>query len=96
MKKLIFNLTLMSLVLYSMLSAGSAWAAEKKLVIHVNSADPKTMNMALNNATNVTKYYGIGDVDIEIVVYGPGLKMMHRKFEDSGDGSLCITQIGKF
>ena len=47
------------------------------LAIHVDQNDPKVMNMALNNAQNVTSYYeGKGDtVLIELVAYGPGLNM---------------------
>lgn len=47
------------------------------LAIHVDENDPKVMNIALNNAQNVTKYYeSKGDtVVIELVAYGPGLNM---------------------
>jgi intracellular sulfur oxidation DsrE/DsrF family protein len=48
------------------------------IAIQVNSGEAQTMNMALNNAVNVTRYYEAqGDeVVIEIVAYGPGLTMM--------------------
>lgn len=48
------------------------------IAIQVNSDDAKTMNMALNNAVNVTRYYEAqgDDAVIELVVYGPGLTMM--------------------
>ncbi len=47
------------------------------LAIHVDENDPKVMNMALNNAKNVTSFYEAkGDtVIIEMVAYGPGLNM---------------------
>ena len=47
------------------------------VAIHVDENDPKVMNMALNNAQNVTRYYeSNGDsVVIEVVAYGPGLMM---------------------
>jgi intracellular sulfur oxidation DsrE/DsrF family protein len=47
------------------------------LAIHVNDNDKGKMNIALNNAANVTKYYEAkGEkVEIEIVAYGPGLHM---------------------
>lgn len=49
-----------------------------KLAVHVDENDPAVMNLALNNAQNVTAYYKAkGDtVDIEIVAYGPGLNML--------------------
>jgi len=48
------------------------------VAIHVDENDPKVMNMALNNAANVNKYYeSQGDsVVIELVAYGPGLNML--------------------
>ncbi|NNE51560.1 MAG: hypothetical protein HKN30_04070 [Sulfitobacter sp.] len=49
-----------------------------KVAIHVDENDPQVMNMALNNAANVTKYYeSVGDtVIVEMVAYGPGLNML--------------------
>ncbi len=48
------------------------------VAIHVDESDPKVMNMALNNAKNVSAYYeSQGDsVVIEMVAYGPGLQML--------------------
>ena len=48
------------------------------LILQVNTNDPAIMNLALNNATNVTQYYkDLGEkVTIEIVTFGPGLHML--------------------
>lgn len=48
--------------------------------IHVDDNDKGKMNIALNNAANVAKYYEArGDtVKIEIVAYGPGLHMFRK------------------
>ena len=56
-------------------------AASKKahrLVLQVNSNEPATMNLALNNATNVEQHYKQrGEkIEIEIVTFGPGLHML--------------------
>jgi len=62
-----------------MVLAGSAMAQDvRKLAIHVNSGDLKTQNLAINNAVNVMKHYGVGNVEIEIVAYGPGLTMFTK------------------
>jgi len=49
-----------------------------RLVLQVNTADPGTMNLALNNASNVEQNYReLGEkVEIEIVAFGPGLHML--------------------
>ncbi len=70
----------------SLISAGflthapmtSAAEAAHRVVIHVDENDAKRMNLALNNAANISKYYRAKDeeVEIEIVTYGPGLHML--------------------
>ena len=55
-------------------------AQMRRVAIHVDENDPARMNMALNNAANVQKYYedqGI-DVEVRIVAYGPGLMMLRK------------------
>lgn len=49
-----------------------------RVVLHVDDNDPKRMNMVLNNASNVDKYFKDKgeEVIIEIVTYGPGLNML--------------------
>ena len=58
----------------------NAYSAIKmhKVAIHVDENDPARMNMALNNAVNVDKFYkSKGEtVQIEVVAYGPGLNML--------------------
>ena len=61
------------------LAAGAPAAKEEhRLILQVNTNDPAAMNLALNNATNVTQYYKeIGEkVKIEVVTFGPGLHML--------------------
>ena len=51
---------------------------QHRVVIQVSENDPKIMNLALNNAENLRKFYEqAGEtVQIEIVAYGPGLNMV--------------------
>ncbi len=60
-----------------------------KVAIHVGEADPKRMNMALNNVKNIRKFYDAkGEkVIIELVAYGPGLHMLRA------DTSPVATRI---
>ncbi|WP_347310531.1 hypothetical protein [Defluviimonas sp. SAOS-178_SWC] len=63
-----------------MASATASFAAgvTHHIALHISQDDPAVMNMVLNNAQNVSAYYAEqGDeVDIELVAYGPGLKML--------------------
>jgi len=68
-------------ILLSIAFASQGFAAEGKahrVAIQIDQNDPQVMNMALNNASHVIDYYRTRneDVDIEIVVYGPGLHML--------------------
>jgi len=51
---------------------------QHRVVIQVSENDPRTMNLALNNAENLKNFYEQkGEtVQIEIVAYGPGLNML--------------------
>ncbi|MDH5426280.1 MAG: DsrE family protein [Gammaproteobacteria bacterium] len=61
----------------------SALAADHKVVIQVSSKDPQTQTIALNVASNVQKHYGMDNVTIEIVAFGPGLSILTRKSPQS-------------
>ncbi len=52
---------------------------KNKIVIQVSTDDPRTQKIALNNAVNLQKLYGIDNIDIEIVAYGPGLGLLTSK-----------------
>lgn len=65
-----------------------------QLVIQVSTDDPRTQKIAMNNAVNLQKLYGIDNVEIEIVAYGPGLVMMTEKSEfASRVKSLALQDI---
>ena len=52
-----------------------------KVIFQVSDADPKKWSLALNNAHNVQTELGAGNVDIEIVAYGPGISMLKAESE---------------
>jgi intracellular sulfur oxidation DsrE/DsrF family protein len=58
--------------------ASTANDREHRLILQVNTNDPAAMNLALNNAMNVTQYYrDAGEkVKIEVIAFGPGLHML--------------------
>ena len=62
----------------SMAFTALAEGQNHNIAFHVDENDPEVMNMTLNNAENVRKFYeSKGDtVTIEVVTYGPGLKML--------------------
>ena len=72
------KLLLATFMLIATTFAALAEGVTHYVAIHVDQSDPKVMNMALNNAKNITAFYEAqGDtVVIEMVAYGPGLSML--------------------
>jgi len=60
-------------------TADDGFGPKHKLVIQVNTKDKLTQKIALNNAVNIQKAYGVDNVAVEIVAYGPGLSMLTPK-----------------
>ena len=73
------------LCLPMMLAAGPATAAaeseakpfaEHHIVLQISDADPSKQTLVLNVANNLLKAYGPDKVDVEIVAFGPGLRLL--------------------
>jgi intracellular sulfur oxidation DsrE/DsrF family protein len=47
-----------------------------RVVIQVSDGDAAKWNLALNNARNLQTDLGAGNVEIEVVAYGPGIGML--------------------
>jgi intracellular sulfur oxidation DsrE/DsrF family protein len=52
-----------------------------KVIIQVSDSLPEKWNLALNNARNLQEAIGRDKVDVEIVVYGPGIEMLKMESE---------------
>jgi len=50
--------------------------ADKKIVLQISDGDPFKQTLILNVANNVLREYGQDKVAIEIVAFGPGLRLL--------------------
>lgn len=50
--------------------------AEHKIVLQISDRDPFKQTLVLNVAGNLQRYYGSDNVDIEVVAFGPGVRLM--------------------
>ncbi len=50
--------------------------AEKRIVLQISDPNPFKQTLVLNVANNLIKHYGTDKVDIEIVAFGPGLRLL--------------------
>ena len=72
-----------SLVFLSMLAAPQALLAqeekpfaEHKFVLQISDMDPSKQTLVLNVAGNILRAYGQDQADVEIVAFGPGLRLL--------------------
>ena len=50
--------------------------AEKKVVLQISDEDASKQTLVLNVASNLINYYGPDKIDVEIVAFGPGLRLL--------------------
>jgi intracellular sulfur oxidation DsrE/DsrF family protein len=83
------------LALLTLLMVTTGFAKQEnphKLVIQVSTDDVITQKMALNNAVNLQKLYGLDNMIIEIVAYGPGLKLLTTQSEVASRVKSLVMQ----
>ncbi len=55
--------------------------AEARVVLQISDREEEVQTRALNVASNLSKFYGPDQVDIEVVAFGPGISILYA---DSG------------
>jgi len=50
--------------------------AEKRIVLQISDPNPMKQTLVLNVASNLMRHYGADKVDVEIVAFGPGLRLL--------------------
>lgn len=50
-----------------------------RLVIQINKNDPELQDHALSNIVNLQKHFGMDNIEIEVVAYGPGIWFLTDK-----------------
>ena len=58
--------------------------AEHKVVLQISDDDPFKQTLILNVANNLIKHYGADKIDIEVVAFGPGLRLL---FAENANGA---------
>ena len=66
--------------------------AEAKVALQISDGDPFKQTLILNVANNLLKHYGPDKVDIEIVGFGPGLRLL---FDDNENKSRIESLAGQ-
>ncbi|MDH5546396.1 MAG: DsrE family protein [Gammaproteobacteria bacterium] len=91
----VFAIAAASAILAVSVSANSVAAdfdPKYKIVIQVSSDDAQTQTIALNNAVNLQQEYGLDNIAVEVVAYGPGLGLLTKGNKQSDRVKSLATQ----
>lgn len=95
----VINALLFAVALMSSLSVhaadppvGRLKTAAHKVVFQVSDGEPQKWYLTLSNVKNVQQDLGIKNVQIEIVVYGPGLDMVLLETEMAGKIDEAVSR----
>jgi len=84
-KKIVFILIFSTINANITLNVAHAASEEEfevhKLVIQMNKRNPEIQAEVLSNIVNISKFYGIDNVEIELVAYGPGIYFLTKESE---------------
>ena len=58
--------------------------AQHKFVLQISDMDPDKQTLVLNVASNIMKAYGQDQADVEIVAFGPGLRLLFAENSNAG------------
>lgn len=91
----IHQLVVLFSLMLAMGLAQSATAAEKpfaesKVVLQISDNDPTKQTLVLNVANNLIKEYGVDKVDIQVVAFGPGVRLL---FADNVNSSRIKSLV---
>jgi intracellular sulfur oxidation DsrE/DsrF family protein len=70
--------------------------AEERIVLQISDPNPFKQTLVLNVASNLIKHYGQDKVDVEIVAFGPGLRLMFKDNVNTGRIQGLTTSGVKF
>lgn len=70
-------------------------ATEHRLVIQVNKNASDIQDHLLTNIVNLQKHYGVDNIEIEVVAYGPGIWLVtdQSKFKDRVESLLMQNVV---
>ncbi len=54
------------------------FAQPRQILLQISSDDETAINNILWNAINLQKFYGVDNVEIAVVVFGPGMAALYR------------------
>ena len=67
---------------------------EHRLVIQISTDDIRAQETALSNIVNIQKFYGMDNIQIELVAFGPGYRLLTPQSPLAARvGSLAMQEV---
>jgi intracellular sulfur oxidation DsrE/DsrF family protein len=54
------------------------FGSPRRVILQISTDDERKINDVLYNAVNLQKFYGMDNVEIAVIVFGPGMKALYR------------------
>ena len=70
--------------------------AEHKFVLQISDMDPSKQTLVLNVAGNILKAYGQDNAEVEIVAFGPGLRLLFENNSNTGRIDVLADNTVRF
>jgi hypothetical protein len=96
MTQLLFLVALSLIANFANAASDAKPFAEKYVVLQISDDDPFKQTLVLNVANNLIKHYGQDKVDVEIVAFGPGLRLMFKDNASKGRISGLVDNGVRF
>ena len=96
MPQLLFLVALSLIANFANAAASDKPFAEKHVVLQISDDDSDKQTLVLNVANNIIKHYGQDKVDVEIVAFGPGLRLMFKDNANKGRISGLVDSGVRF
>lgn len=96
MRYIVSILTAFAILIGTAVASAPSYAANKKIVLQISDGSGKKQTLILNVANNLLKYYGPSNVDLEIVAFGPGLRLLFADNVNSGRVDFLVQTGVRF
>lgn len=70
--------------------------ADARVVLQISDPNPFKQALVLNVASNLLKFYGPDRVDIEVVAFGPGLRLLFKDNAEAARIAILADQGVRF
>ena len=84
-KGILFGLAMSAMMFFN---ASVFAAGDHKIVLQLSDDDIGKQNLVLNVAKNLQQHYGLADSTIEVVAFGPGLKLLVKNPKDKAEAAV--------